>query len=81
MATFKLNNPPADLVSALQFSPTDPKLLAVSSWDKSVVLHNTVTNNPILSYTHNAAVLDIAFSKDGTKIYRYIALISFQWES
>jgi len=59
---FKLNDPPADGVTAVKFSPTSSNFLIASSWDKSVRLYDVGNNNMRIKYAHNGAVLDCCFS-------------------
>lgn len=58
---FKLNNAPADGISAIKFGPTSSQFLLVSSWDDSVRLYDIIANNMRLKYSHSAAVLDCCF--------------------
>ncbi|KAI8499538.1 PREDICTED: mitotic checkpoint protein BUB3-like [Branchiostoma belcheri] len=58
---FKLNNCPADGISAVKFSPTSSQLLLVSSWDCSVRLYDVSGNNLRNKYEHSSAVLDCCF--------------------
>jgi WD40 repeat protein len=63
--------PPNDAISALDFSPNRPTILAVSSWDKNVRLYDTNTpeKQPITTFEHKAPVLDVCFGKDETQVF------------
>lgn len=58
---FKLKNPPADSISAVEFGPNSTQFLLVSSWDSTVRLYDIHANSMRLKYAHNAPVLDVAF--------------------
>ncbi|RKO87089.1 WD40-repeat-containing domain protein [Blyttiomyces helicus] len=59
---FELHDPPTDGITSVVFSPDDPSLLLVGSWDKHVRLYDVVANQLRLKYPSKAAVLDVAFS-------------------
>ncbi|KAA1071153.1 hypothetical protein PGT21_020580 [Puccinia graminis f. sp. tritici] len=55
---------PEDAISAVKFDPTNPDLLLVSSWDKTVKLFNLSNSSPtepVSVYPHPSAVLDVCF--------------------
>ncbi|OAV87346.1 hypothetical protein PTTG_00592 [Puccinia triticina 1-1 BBBD Race 1] len=55
---------PEDAISAVKFDPTNPDLLLVSSWDKTVKLYNLSNaspTEPISVYPHPSPVLDVCF--------------------
>ncbi|PLW13882.1 hypothetical protein PCANC_14356 [Puccinia coronata f. sp. avenae] len=55
---------PEDAISAVKFDPTNPDLLLVSSWDKTVKLYNLsnpTPTDPVSVYPHPSAVLDVCF--------------------
>ncbi|KAI9207832.1 WD40-repeat-containing domain protein [Polychytrium aggregatum] len=56
-------NSPTDGISSLIFSPTDPNLLLVASWDKLVRLYDASTGDMLTHYSHRGPVLDVAFSQ------------------
>ena len=59
---FELNQPPADGITRVTFSPVaNSTHLLVSSWDNSVGLYNTTQNTLQHKYTHQYAVLDCCF--------------------
>ncbi|KAL0227494.1 hypothetical protein RCL1_003638 [Eukaryota sp. TZLM3-RCL] len=58
-------SPPADSISNIRFSPTDPNILLASSWDCSVRLYNVDNNSIVSHYTHHGAVLDACFGSSG----------------
>ncbi|KAI0152876.1 WD40 repeat-like protein [Xylariaceae sp. FL1272] len=65
-----ISNPPEDTVSDLTFAP-NADILAVSSWDKKVRLYQIAANGNSEGkhiYEHEAPVLSVDFSKDGTKL-------------
>ncbi|KAI0314215.1 WD40 repeat-like protein [Amylostereum chailletii] len=64
----ELSSPPFDSISTVRYSPTNPDHLLVSSWDTTVRLYDTATNEQKCKFDHRAAVLDIAFS-DSTHAY------------
>lgn len=65
---FELQGPPTDGITAARFANTTDLLLA-SSWDKSVRLYATRSNQLRHTYEHKAAVLDCSFSSDDTKAF------------
>lgn len=64
----QLPNGPSDSVSSLSFSPV-ADFLAVGSWDSSVRIYEA-SNSPSgkASYNHEGPVLDVCWSKDGSKV-------------
>ncbi|OXA63954.1 mitotic checkpoint protein BUB3 [Folsomia candida] len=67
---YKLKNPPEDGISTVRFSPTNPQLLGVSSWDTNVRLYDSQTSTVKHKFSHNAKpVLDFVFKKEGGTIY------------
>lgn len=55
---------PEDAISAVKFDPTNPDLILVSSWDKTVKLYNLASptpTEPINIYPHPSPVLDVCF--------------------
>jgi mRNA export factor len=61
-------NGPPDSVSGLSFAP-NADYLAVSSWDNQVRIYEVgqaITGKA--AYSHEAPVLDVCWSKDGTKV-------------
>ncbi|KAG9292830.1 hypothetical protein G9A89_016192 [Geosiphon pyriformis] len=69
MQQYELYDMPADAISSVVFSPTNPAYLLVSSWDKSVRLYDVQVPAPLkTSYTHKAPVLDSCFS-DGSHAF------------
>ncbi|KAJ4157445.1 RNA export factor gle2 [Fusarium falciforme] len=72
-ADVALDQPPTDSVSDLAFSPAPngPDYLAVSSWDAKVRIYEIDGNGRSQGrhvYEHSQPVLNVDFSKDGTKI-------------
>lgn len=66
----ELTQPPEDSVSDLAFS-SKADLLAVSSWDKKVRIYEisqTGQSQGKAMYEHEAPVLSVVWSKDGTKV-------------
>lgn len=68
-----LSDPPTDSISDLAFSPAanQPDFLAVSSWDNKVRIYEIAQNGQSQgrhAYEHSQPVLNVDFSKDGTKI-------------
>ncbi|KAI8898596.1 WD40-repeat-containing domain protein [Globomyces pollinis-pini] len=65
--------PPMDAISKVLFSPVDPTLLVVSSWNKTVGIyqahHQSNLNVKKTMYLHKAAVLDVDFSTNGDCLY------------
>lgn len=63
---FKISHPPTDGITKVQFFPTNPSLLGISSWDKSVSIHKIGTNDSTkeASYIHESAVLDFCIAKN-----------------
>jgi len=67
----ELVNPPSDSISKVAFSPT-ADVLAVASWNNEVRLYGvspTGQTSPTAMYTHEGPVLDICWSKDGSKLF------------
>ncbi|KAJ1985752.1 mitotic spindle checkpoint protein Bub3 [Dimargaris cristalligena] len=64
---FQLPNAPADGISSLTFSPTQPDRLLVTSWDKTIRLYDV--SQPVLlgQYETAAAVLDACFAGTSPK--------------
>jgi len=58
---FELGDPPSDGISNVKFSFSDPSLLLVSSWDKTVRLYDVSKNKMKLKYFHDASILDCCF--------------------
>ncbi|CAG8475389.1 8397_t:CDS:2 [Paraglomus brasilianum] len=65
---YELYDPPSDAISSVVFSPTNPHLLLVASWDKSVRLYDIQNNQLRQTYACSAAVLDCCFS-DGAHAF------------
>ncbi|KAI8921578.1 WD40-repeat-containing domain protein [Entophlyctis helioformis] len=65
----ELADAPRDGISSVEFSRIDPSLLAVASWDKTVSLYDVVANVTRARYSHQAAVLDLAFSSAEDVVY------------
>ena len=68
-----LSDPPTDSISDLAFSPAanGPDFLAVSSWDNKVRIYEIAQNGQSQgrhAYEHTQPVLNVDFSKDGTKV-------------
>ncbi|EKM51871.1 uncharacterized protein PHACADRAFT_199377 [Phanerochaete carnosa HHB-10118-sp] len=64
-------DPPTDSVSGLAFSPT-ADFIAVGSWDCAVRVYQvapTGQTRGVAMYAHNAPVLSVAWSKDGSKLF------------
>ncbi|KAI8910802.1 mitotic checkpoint protein BUB3-like protein [Gorgonomyces haynaldii] len=57
----ELKDCPEDAISRTVFSPLDPALLCVSSWDSTVRVYDVVQNKLMAQYKHNAPVLDACF--------------------
>ncbi|KAL4247587.1 WD40/YVTN repeat-like-containing domain superfamily protein [Abortiporus biennis] len=66
---YELNSPPFDSISSVRFSPSNPSLLFVSSWDTTVRLYDVDANEQKSKYDHRAAVLACCFNNDSTKGY------------
>uniref|UniRef100_A0A915IN90 Mitotic checkpoint protein BUB3 n=1 Tax=Romanomermis culicivorax TaxID=13658 RepID=A0A915IN90_ROMCU len=68
---YKLNNPPADLISNVQFAPDGSKFLLTSSWDSSVRLYELGVSCTSTfcrsSYQHQGPVLDCTFLDNPAK--------------
>ncbi|CAD6581595.1 MAG: hypothetical protein CYPHOPRED_001663 [Cyphobasidiales sp. Tagirdzhanova-0007] len=61
-------NGPTDSISAISFSPS-ADLLAVSSWDNQIRIYEIGQSiNGKAAYSHEAPVLDVCWSRDGTKV-------------
>ncbi|ORX49124.1 WD40 repeat-like protein [Hesseltinella vesiculosa] len=72
MATtdFEVNPAPNDGVSGLAFS-SQADILACSSWDNQIRIYQVQANGqtvPQAAYSHQGPALDVAWSKDGTKV-------------
>jgi len=65
--SFELNNPPADGISNLRYSP-DSAMLLVSSWDSQVRVYDVIANSLKEQYSHKAAVLDCSWVDNSTVI-------------
>ncbi|KAL1917746.1 uncharacterized protein VTP21DRAFT_3580 [Calcarisporiella thermophila] len=65
----ELYDPPTDGITSMQFSPMDPVLLMVTSWDKMVRLYDVQSNQLRARYDHAGAVLDGCFSADGINVF------------
>ncbi|KIY43860.1 WD40 repeat-like protein [Fistulina hepatica ATCC 64428] len=64
-------NPPPDSISSLAFSPQS-NYLAAGSWDNSVRIYEVAANGQTQGkamYNHDAPVLGVCWSKDGTKVF------------
>lgn len=61
MSELKLSNAPEDLISSLKFSPTNPQLLLVSSWDSHVRLYNIAEDDVKVNHKLEAPLLDCCF--------------------
>ncbi|KAJ7915521.1 WD40-repeat-containing domain protein [Mycena leptocephala] len=62
-----LPSPPFDTISSIQYSPTDPEKLLVSSWDTSVRFYhvgdpNGKASEQLAKFEHRAAILTCCFS-------------------
>ncbi|UYV80083.1 RAE1 [Cordylochernes scorpioides] len=71
---FEVCNPPEDSVSSLAFSPAAglPTLLVAGSWDSSIrcwEVHQSGLTVLKAQQAHQAPVLDLAWSDDGTKVF------------
>jgi mRNA export factor len=67
----ELAQPPSDSVSKIDFSPTQD-VLAVASWDNNVRLYNVSNqgqNEPKHMYNHEAPVLDLCWTKNGSHLF------------
>ncbi|KAL9938781.1 hypothetical protein V8E36_002500 [Tilletia maclaganii] len=67
---FEVANPPPDSVSSLSFAP-QADFLAVGSWDNNVRVYEVQQDGssvPKAMYAHEGPVLDVTWSKDGSKI-------------
>jgi len=62
---FEVNDPPSDGITRVKFLNHSNRLL-VSSWDKSVTLHdiNAPKTSLLQSYEHKAGVLDVTTTDD-----------------
>ncbi|KAI8819489.1 WD40-repeat-containing domain protein [Fimicolochytrium jonesii] len=58
----ELSNPPTDGISSVKFSPDDPSLLLVGSWDKKLRLYDVTTDTLKREWNQKAATLDVCFS-------------------
>lgn len=74
---FAVENPPSDVISAVQFSPEpDSTRFVVSSWDKNVYLYDLRDENGtigegklIQKFEHRAPVLDVCFGQNEDELY------------
>ncbi|KAI0197536.1 WD40-repeat-containing domain protein [Astrocystis sublimbata] len=78
---FELAQPPSDAISALNFAPSSPSRLLVSSWDKNVYLYDTTQTATegegseapqgtlIRTFEHRAPVLDVCFGADDDEAF------------
>ncbi|KAI8968399.1 mitotic checkpoint protein BUB3-like protein [Mycotypha africana] len=66
---FELVNPPEDGVSKVIFHPSDPNLLLVSSWDKTLRLYNVEKNELMKTIDTGAVALDCCFGENNTAFY------------
>ncbi|XP_064465608.1 mitotic checkpoint protein BUB3-like [Ornithodoros turicata] len=57
----RLQSPPTDAISSLQFGPNSNQFLLVSAWDSTVRLYDVVSNTMRLKYNHKGPVLDCCF--------------------
>lgn len=67
----EIPQPPEDSISSIEFSPT-ADYLAVGSWDNNVRIYEVGQNGQAQGkamHSHQGPVLDVAWSKDGTKIF------------
>jgi len=67
---FEVADPPSDSISCLSFSPT-ADYLAVGSWDSNVRIYEVAPNGQTQGkamYAHEGPVLDICWTKDGSKL-------------
>ncbi|KAJ3052870.1 hypothetical protein HK097_005491 [Rhizophlyctis rosea] len=71
MATeqWELVNPPSDGISSVEYSPTDPALLLVGSWDKSVSLYDAEVNELKWKVAQKAVVLDVFWSSQDQAVF------------
>ncbi|KAG9010988.1 hypothetical protein FRB94_009034 [Tulasnella sp. JGI-2019a] len=70
-ADIELVDPPPDSISSISFSPT-ADFLAVGSWDNNVRIYEIDAagrSQGKAMYSHEGPVLDVCWSKDGTKIF------------
>ncbi|KAI8336872.1 WD40-repeat-containing domain protein [Choanephora cucurbitarum] len=65
----ELNDPPKDGITNLTFHPSDPSLLLVSSWDKTLRIYNVETNRLVQQFTSESAILDCCFGDDDVVFY------------
>ncbi|KIJ53822.1 hypothetical protein M422DRAFT_25578 [Sphaerobolus stellatus SS14] len=66
----EVSDPPPDSISSLAWSP-QADFLAAGSWDNNVRIYEMAANGQTQGkamYSHEAPVLSVAWSKDGTKI-------------
>merc|ERR1712093_51847 len=64
----ELSNGPSDSISSLAFSPI-ADYLAVASWDNQVRIYEVGQGiNGKAAYSHEGPVLDVCWSKDGSKV-------------
>lgn len=60
---------PADGISSLEFSPSDPNQLAVGSWDRTVRLYDVATDKMLMKVSNPGVVLDVCYGSDGHSIF------------
>ncbi|KAH6574502.1 hypothetical protein BASA50_010117 [Batrachochytrium salamandrivorans] len=67
---FEVPHPPTDWTTALAFSP-QASLLAAASWDNQTRIYEVQPNGSVVgkaAIQHEGPVLDVCWSKDGTKV-------------
>ncbi|KAJ3258104.1 hypothetical protein HDU77_002432 [Chytriomyces hyalinus] len=64
----QLEKPPTDTISCVSFSRHDSSSLLVSSWDSHVRLYDAVENTLTHSYSHESAVLGVAFASKSVAV-------------
>lgn len=57
----QINYAPSDVISSLNFAPTNSQFLAASSWDGTIRIYDVVANNMRQKYLHSSPVLDVCF--------------------
>ena len=57
----QINYAPSDVISSLNFAPSNSQFLAAASWDGSIRLYDVVTNIMRQKYLHSSPVLDVCF--------------------
>lgn len=63
-----LKQPPTDGIASLAYSRVSPQLLLVASWDSGVRVYDTSLNSLRYYYMHSAAVLDVAFCEEDSRV-------------